>query len=125
MIMDLDKLLNEALRMSWSYRPYYAKNKIKQAFYEWTEDGLAFKFVVPGIESKDIKVRTEDNKLKITIEDECRSVDVLPYFECPNMRKIERRASEVKLSLGILTVLFPYVKQTEEEQPKEYEIKID
>ena len=41
------------------------------------------------------------------------------------MRKIERRASEVKLSLGILTVLFPYVKQTEEEQPKEYEIKID
>lgn len=123
--MDMDDLLNTALRMSRIYRPYFSRSKIMEAYYEWTNDGLAFKFVVPGIESKDIKVRTEDNKLKITIEDECRSVDVLPYFECPNMRKIERRASEVKLSLGILTVLFPYVKQTEEEQPKEYEIKID
>ena len=120
-MIDLDK----ALHMSWYCRPHFSHSKIREAYYEWTDDGLAFKFIVPGIESKDIKVRTEDNKLNITVEDECRSVDVLPYFECPNMRKIERLASEVRLSLGILTILFPYVKQTEEEKLKEYEIKID
>lgn len=90
------------------------------------EDGLLFKFYVPDIEAKDIKVQTEDNYLTVTVKknekETTRIVSLAPY-ENADVKKIVPTASEVKLALGVLSVKFPY-SQKEEERKKEYEITV-
>lgn len=124
----LDEIFKDVLETPF-YKTYISGNKIKSATYQYCDDGLKFEFVVPGIDPKAIKVKTEDNHLSVSVGDEknCESknIDLVSYFECPNMRKIEKKPSVVKLALGVLTILFPYAEQSEEEKVTEYEITVE
>ena len=124
----LDELFKDVLESPF-YKTYLSGNKIKSATYRYCDEGLKLEFVVPGIDPKTIKVNTENNHLKVSVGEEknceSRDVDLVPYFECANMRTIEKKPSVVKLALGVLTILFPYAEQSEEEKATEYEITVE
>lgn len=98
--------------------------KIVRVILDRTDTAMEFKFYVPGVKSDEIKVKTEDKKLFVSVKvgdnDETQYIDLRPYAES-DTKAIGFKPSSVKLSLGILTIKFDYVVK-EEDKAEEYKI---
>lgn len=114
-----DSILNN---YEWITPP--SLEKIIKVVLDKTDTAMEFKFYVPGVKADEIKVKTEDKKLFVTIKvgdhEESRYIDLRPYAE-NDTKAIGYKPSSVNLSLGILTIKFDYVVK-EEDKAEEYKI---
>ena len=91
---------------------------IKNSAYRYTTKGLLLKFEIPGIKPEFIHVKINSNVLNVKVEvdentKETKNVDLTASFEAKKNR-VAKEPSEVKLSLGVLTVFFPRIDAVED-----------
>lgn len=123
---DFSKLVDSIFGVQEMPFTVDVRNKIDRVVMDRTDTAIEFKFYVPGVKPDEIKVKTKDKKLIVSVKNddkyETRYINLRPYAENSDTKAIGYKPSgDPQLSRGILTIKFDYIVN-EEDKDEEYKI---